>query len=96
MSLLVFENVPPAAWAAGEITAAYLAWIVVHTASANAYTHFCAPTTLTSILTTPFVTPAPHCKALLWAVNTGSSGIEAMWVSFGTWLSARVFVKAWK
>jgi len=86
----------PSVVAAAEVGGAYLAWIGVHTAAANAYTYFCAPSTLSSVFLTPFVTPAPHCRGLLWAVNTGASGIEAMWVSLGTWLGAKVFVRMWK
>ena len=79
-----------------ELGGAYAAWITVHSAAANGYTYFCAPASFTGIVTSPFLTPAPHCKALLWATNTGAAGIDAMWISLGTWLSAKMFVRVWK
>lgn len=79
-----------------ELGGAYVAWIAVHAAAANGYTYLCAPATFTGILTSPFFAPAPHCRALLWATNTGAAGIDAMWISLGTWLSAKMFVKIWK
>jgi hypothetical protein len=91
-----WDSVPSCGKTAIELTAAYGTWVGIHAASANAYPYFCASTTLTGLLTSPFMVAAPHCRALLWCINSGAAGIDAMWLTLGTWLSAKVFRKAWE
>lgn len=80
----------------GELSLLYGGWITVHAGAANAYPYFCAHPSILGLLTSPFYTPAPHCKALLWCVNAGSAGVDAMWLTFGTWFSAKILRKFWE
>ena len=80
---------------AGELAFMYGSWIAVHAAAANAYPYFCAHSSVLGLITSPFYAPAPHCKALLWCVNAGSAGVDAMWVTFGTWCSTKILRKFW-
>lgn len=86
----------PALRNAGELALMYGGWIAVHAAAANAYPYFCAHSSVMGLLTSPFYAPAPHCKALLWCVNAGSAGVDAMWITFGTWCSTKVLKKFWE
>ena len=91
-----WDHIPTSCKTVIELGAAYGSWIGIHAAAANAYPYFCASTTLTGLLTSPFMVPAPHCRALLWCVNSGAAGIDAMWLTFGTWISAKVFKRIWE
>jgi hypothetical protein len=79
-----------------ELSGAYCAWIVTHTLSANAYTRYCAPVTFSGLVASPFLTPAPHCRGLLWLTSAGAASIDAMWVAVSTWCAAKVFRKFWE
>lgn len=70
----------------------YLLWIAVHHAAANAYVYFCAPTDVGGMVKSVFVVPAPHCRGLRWAVDTGAEVIEGMWGMLAVWLAANVLI----
>ena len=91
-----WDGIPAGGKTMLELAATYSAWIVIHTASANAYPYFCASTTFKGFITSPFMVPAPHCRALLWCINSGAAGIDAMWLTCGTWLSAKAFKRVWE
>jgi hypothetical protein len=38
-------------------------------------------------ITSPFMTMAPHCKAMHWLLDMSLSTITNMWVVLGSWFS---------
>jgi hypothetical protein len=68
----------------------YLLWICIHFIAAHLYVYFCTPKTLIGFLLSPFITTAPHCKAILWTITTGANTINGMWVLLGAWLSSKI------
>ena len=75
--------------------AGYGVWVVVHSAAAVTYPWLCSGTTVLDVLASPFRTPAPHCRALLWCLNAGATGIDAMWAAGGAWALSRLARMPW-
>ena len=50
------------------------------------YIHWCVPATLTGLLMSPFLVPAPHCFGLRWLIYHGGNSIIVMWSIIGIWL----------
>jgi hypothetical protein len=75
-----------------ELFGIYVVWIMLHYVSAHLYIQWCTPLTLWGFLMSPFIVPAPHCQALRWAMNNGSTTITAMWVTLGSWLVKKLIV----
>lgn len=67
---------------------AYGAIIAVHYISAHAYTWYCAPTGWYGAVISPFITSAPHCRALRWTIQHFASTIDNTWTILGTWLGS--------
>ena len=65
----------------------YLLWIFIHFAVANSYSYFCAYPSFMGFITSPFMTMAPHCKAMHWLLDMSLSTITNMWVVLGSWFS---------
>ena len=70
-----------------EIIGIYMLWICIHYLAGNLYGYFCTPNTFIGFLTSPFLTVAPHCKAIRWIIYNGGNTIGDMWVIFGTWIA---------
>ena len=70
----------------------YLLWILIHFISVQLYVYFCTPFTLYGFLISPFISCAPHCKALNWAIYNSSNIIEYMWVLIGSWICSKLFI----
>jgi hypothetical protein len=68
----------------------YLIWIFIHHISAHIYIYFCTPNTIYGIITSPFMAAAPHCTALRWVMYEGGQMITTMWISFGTYIGAKM------
>ena len=66
-----------------KTVALYLAWILLHYAASHLYTRVCTSWSIYGFLFSPFVSCAPHCRALRWFVFTGSDNINLMWVAIG-------------
>jgi hypothetical protein len=67
-----------------KVVVIYLFWIVSHYAAANLYATMCTPLTIKGFLLSPFYTSAPHCQALQWMTQHGSTSIHSMWVIIGS------------
>jgi len=63
----------------------YVIWILLHYISPHLYVRYCVPATITGLLMSVFVAPAPHCQALRWTIYNGGNAILAMWIFVGTW-----------
>jgi hypothetical protein len=70
----------------------YLLWILIHFCSSHLYIYYCVPMTITGLLVSPFLTAAPHCRALNWAIYNGSIIISYMWIIIGTWICSKIFI----
>ena len=64
----------------------YLMWITLHYFAAHLYIHWCVPATLTGLIMSPFLVPAPHCFGLRWVIYQGGNSIIVMWSFIGVWL----------
>jgi hypothetical protein len=64
----------------------YLTWIGLHYVASHLYIHWCVPATLTGLLMSPFLVPAPHCFGLRWLIYHGGNSIIVMWSFIGIWL----------
>jgi len=70
----------------------YLLWIIIHFISVQLYVYFCTPLTLYGFLISPFISCAPHCKALNWTIYNSSNIIEYMWVLVGSWICSKILI----
>ena len=70
----------------------YLLWILIHFISVQLYVYFCTPFTLYGFLISPFISCAPHCKALNCAIYNSSNIIEYMLVLIGSWICSKLFI----
>lgn len=62
----------------------YLVWILLHFVSPHLYVKYCVPATVTGLVMSVFIAPAPHCQALRWTIYNGGNAILAMWIFVGT------------
>ena len=60
-------------------TAIWIFWILLHFIASHLYSKLCVPLTFTGFLMSPFISPAPHCVALRWAIYNGGNVIIHMW-----------------
>jgi len=65
------------------IIAFYLSWILLHYGASHMYTEFCTSWSIYGFLFSPFISSAPHCKALRWVMFTGTDQIHVMWLTVG-------------
>jgi len=70
----------------------YLCWIIIHYIASHLYIKLCAPLTIYGFIISPFLTLTPHCQAIRWVLYNGAGVINNMWVIFGSWLCANVFL----
>lgn len=63
----------------------YVIWILLHYISPHIYVRYCVPATITGLVMSVFIAPAPHCQALRWTIYNGGNTIIAMWIFIGTW-----------
>ena len=63
----------------------YLLYMIAHFISPYVYIQFCTPQTFIGFLTSPFMIPTPHCKAIRWIMTYSASNIETMWALLGVW-----------
>ena len=68
-----------------NIGAIYVLWIFIHYLSTLLYHKLCAPESIIGFFFSPLLITSPHCKALLWCINTGHEIINIMWVTIGTY-----------
>tara|TARA_Y100000385_G_scaffold179651_1_gene185572 strand:- start:398 stop:691 length:294 start_codon:yes stop_codon:yes gene_type:complete len=68
-----------------NIGAIYVLWVFIHYLSSLLYHQWCAPASIIGFILSPLLITSPHCKALLWCINTGHEIINIMWVSIGTY-----------
>ena len=68
----------------------YLMWILLHWLTINAYSYYCSGSDFWSLLTTPFMSMLPHCRAMIWAIEKSFIVMENMWLIFGTWLIGKL------
>ena len=68
----------------------YLVWSLVHLFGANLYAEYCAELSFTGYIYSLLYTMSPHCKALLYLVNTGNDVTSIMWKTLGSWLVTHV------
>jgi hypothetical protein len=62
----------------------YLIWALLHYISPHLYVRYCVPATVTGLIMSVFIAPAPHCQALRWTIYNGGNAILAMWIFVGT------------
>lgn len=80
-------NIAHECWSISKL---YLFWIIVHIISTNLYCYFCAHLSIYGLFISPFVTVAPHCKALGWLMANSATAISNMWLTVGVWLISKI------
>lgn len=75
-----------------NIAGIYIVWILIHYLSPHLYVYFCVPATAVGFLTSAIYAPAPHCRALRWAIYQGGEMIMTMWIIIGTWCVKRLML----
>ena len=68
----------------------YLMWILFHWLTINAYSYYCSGSDLWSLITTPFMSMLPQCRAMIWVLEKSFIIMENMWIIFGTWLIGKL------
>jgi len=66
-----------------RIASIYVVWIILHYVASHLYIYWCTPISITGILMSPFLVPAPHCEALRWMIYHGAIKIQGMWILLG-------------
>ena len=61
----------------------YLVFVGLHYFAVHLYARWCVPWTIHGFMLSPFVSPAPHCAGLRWAINAGGETINIMWLVLG-------------
>jgi hypothetical protein len=64
--------------------ALYCVWILLHFGATHLYPRVCAPMTVAGLFMSPFMTAAPHCVAMRWAMLQGATSINCMWMMMGS------------
>jgi hypothetical protein len=75
-----------------DIFGIYIVWIVLHFISSNLYVHYCTPNTLIGFVSSPIVSPLPHCQAFRWIIYNGGNSIMNMWIILGLWLMKHLVI----
>ena len=73
-----------------EISGIYVFGVITHYLSARSYSYYCTPGDLQGLIMSPFLSSAPHCRALRWTIQNGSQTIDNMWIVVGTWICAKI------
>ena len=68
----------------------YVLWLGLYYGAVHAYAYFCANPSLLGMLTAPFSAMAPHCKGLLWIINSSHEVMASMFAVFAIWASALI------
>jgi hypothetical protein len=72
----------------------FLMCIGLHFVLPRIYIYACIPFTFVGILLSPFMAQSPHCKAIMWALNTSIDTIQKMFLLLVAWLLSRSFMKS--
>jgi hypothetical protein len=72
----------------------YLMCIGLHFVLPRVYIYACIPFTFMGMLLSPFMAQSPHCKAIIWALNTSIDTIQKMFLLLVAWLLSRSFMKS--
>lgn len=72
----------------------YLMCIGLHFVLPRIYIYACIPFTFVGIMLSPFMAQSPHCKAIMWALNTSIETIQKMFLLLVAWLLSRSFMKS--
>lgn len=70
----------------------YTAWISLSYYSTHLYAHFCAEWSIMGFLTHPFMVSSPHCLALKWVMNEGSSTISNLFAMIATYVATTLVI----
>lgn len=74
-----------------DIAGIFILWIVIHFIAANLYSNFCAELSVVGFIKSIFVAQTPYCVAMRWVIYNGGNTINSMWVSFGLWITTKIF-----
>lgn len=72
----------------------YFMCIGLHFILPRIYIYTCVPFTFAGMLLSPFMAQSPHCKAIMWALNTSIDTIQKMFLLLVAWLLSRSFMKS--
>lgn len=75
------------------IVLTYLTWIVIHCIATNIYVRFCAGNTLPTFIASLFYTSSSYCQGLSWTIYTLSQKFTTIWVTIGSYLSAKFLLE---
>jgi len=70
----------------------YLIWIVLHYMASHLYVQYCTPNTLIGFISSPIVSPLPHCQSFRWIIYNGGNSIMNMWIILGIWLMKHLVI----
>ena len=72
----------------------YLMCIGLHFILPRVYIYACIPFTFMGMMLSPFMAQSPHCKAIMWALNTSIETIQKMFLLLVAWFLSRSFMKS--
>lgn len=72
----------------------FLMCIGLHFVLPRIYIYACIPFTFMGMMLSPFMAQSPHCKAIMWALNTSIDTIQKMFLLLVAWLLSRSFMKS--
>lgn len=75
-----------------DVFGIYIVWIVLHFISSHLYVQYCTPNTIIGFVSSPIVSPLPHCQAFRWIIYNGGNSIMNMWIILGLWLMKHLVI----
>jgi hypothetical protein len=72
----------------------YLMCIGLHFILPRIYIYACIPFTFMGMMLSPFMAQSPHCKAIMWILNTSIETIQKMFLLLVAWFLSRSFMKS--
>lgn len=76
-----------------DVAGIFILWIILHFIASNLYPIFCVELSFLGFVKSIFVAQTPYCIAMRWVIYNGGNSINSMWVSFGLWITAKMFKK---
>ena len=69
----------------------YILYCILHYFIPHIYVYFCVPVTIYGFIISPFMSQAPHCIGLRWALTTVGNNIASMFVLIAAWITKKLF-----
>jgi hypothetical protein len=73
-----------------NISKFYIMWSVLHIIVVKLYHNQCVPNTTLGMIFTPILMSTPHCRGMMWIINTASTTVYYMTQATAMWMGYRL------